>query len=164
MTELEQLREKYEALGQQIERMAKAEQDPWDGVKEYWGWELLSNAPHVAEIKGAWHERRLLNRRKRGEAFLTAEACQHDNDIKVAQTKVANRIAEINREEGWEFVLGAEYYLFCYNAAEYQRCYRAERLHKWVLDAPERRGCLRAIETVIAEMPDALDLIYGVEK
>lgn len=162
MTELEQLREKYEAMGQQIERMEKAEQDPWDGVKEYWGWELFSNAPHVTEIKGAWYERRLLNRRKRGEAFLTAEACQHDNDIKVAQTKVANRIAEINREEGWEWVQGKLYFRPYYNTVD--KTFLTGSNDQWVFDAPERRGCQRAIETVIAEMPDALNLIYGVEK
>ena len=32
MNTLEQLRADYEALGQRIERMEKAEQDPWHGV------------------------------------------------------------------------------------------------------------------------------------
>ena len=162
MTELEQLREKYEALGQQIERMEKAEQDPWDGVKEYWGWELLSNAPHVTEIKGAWYERRLLNRRKRGEAFLTAEACQHDNDIKVAQTKVANRIAEINREEGWEFKKGTLHYIPNYYVDN--EGWEPECCSNWIMVPLEYAGCKRAIKTVCREMPDALNLIYGVEK
>ena len=61
MNTLEQLRADYEALGQRIAELEKTEQDPWDGVKEYWGWELLSNAPHVTEIKGAWYERRECN-------------------------------------------------------------------------------------------------------
>ena len=159
MNTLEQLRADYEALGQRIERMEKAEKDPWADIAGYWYCNY-----HQGEVLFISVTRHLATCRSYGEAFLTKGEAEHHMKVREAQTRVANRIAEINREEGWEFVLGAEYYLFCYNAAEYQRCYRAERLHKWVLDAPERRGCLRAIETVIAEMPDALNLIYGVEK
>ena len=157
MTELEQLREKYEALGQQIERMEKAEKDPWADIAGYWYCNY-----HQGEVLFISVTRHLATCRSYGEAFLTKGEAEHHMKVREAQTRLANRIAEINAEEVWEFVEGHDYWLPMYCPQERmwtEFCWMAS-----VFDEPDNRGCRRAIKTVCKEMPDALNLIYGVEK
>ena len=157
MNTLEQLRADYEALGQRIAELEKTEQDPWEGMSGYWYCSY-----HQGEVFLTNVEHHLTTCCSYGEAFLTREEAEHHMRVREAQTRVTNRIAEINREEGWKWVRGCKYCVAAY-ASDLGK-FEAAWWRETVFAAPEHRGCQRAIETVIAEMPDALNLIYGVEK
>ena len=157
MNTLEQLRADYEALGQRIERMEKAEKDPWADIAGYWYCNY-----HQGEVLFISVTRHLATCRSYGEAFLTKGEAEHHMKVREAQTRVANRIAEINREEGWEFKKGTLHYIPNYYVDN--EGWEPECCSNWIMVPLEYAGCKRAIKTVCREMPDALNLIYGVEK